>query len=99
MDFTALDTLFANSRFSPRLVRALRLHARKPVSFWFLLKESFDMKRLAIVAAVLLVAACTAREETPADTAAPALAPMPDTGMRMDTMPMDTARRTTQPRR
>jgi hypothetical protein len=50
------------------------------------------MKRLAIVAAVLLVAACTAREETPADTAAPALAPMPDTGMRMDTL-SDTLRR------
>jgi hypothetical protein len=61
--------------------------------FSFLFKESSDMKRLAIVAAVLLVAACTAREETPADTAAPALAPMPDTGMRMDTL-MDTLRDT-----
>jgi len=46
------------------------------------------MKRLAVVVAVLLIAACTAREEAPIDTAAPAMAPAPmpmDTGMRMDT--------------
>lgn len=46
------------------------------------------MKRLAVVVAVLLIAACTAREEAPADTAAPAMAPAPmpmDTGMQMDT--------------
>jgi hypothetical protein len=53
------------------------------------------MKRLAVVVAVLLIAACTAREEAPADTAAPAMAPAPapmpmDTGMRMDTGMMDT---------
>jgi len=43
------------------------------------------MKRLAVIAVVLSVAACTAKDETPADTAAapPAMAPAPaaDTGM------------------
>jgi hypothetical protein len=57
------------------------------------------MKRLAVVVAVLLVAACTAREEAPADTAGPAMAPAPmpmDTGMGMDTTMMgDTMRPTT----
>ena len=53
------------------------------------------MKRLALVAAVLSIAACTAREEAPVDTAAtpPAVAPAPaatDTGMKMDTMTKDT---------
>ena len=47
------------------------------------------MKRLALVAAVLAVAACTTKKEEPAtDTAAPAMAPAPattDTGMKMDT--------------
>jgi hypothetical protein len=50
------------------------------------------MKRLAVVAALLTVAACQAREEgAMSDTAAPAMAPAPaDTGMGMggDTMPM-----------
>jgi len=37
------------------------------------------MKRLALVAAVLALAACKTKEETPAagDTAAPAMAPAP----------------------
>jgi uncharacterized lipoprotein YajG len=51
------------------------------------------MKRLALVAAVLAIAACTTQEETPAvDTSAPAMSPAPvDTAMRMDTaMKMDT---------
>ena len=53
------------------------------------------MKRLALVA-VVLVAACSAKEEPKADTAAPAMAPAPaatDTGMRMDSAAakMDTA--------
>ena len=42
------------------------------------------MKRLAVVAALLMVAACQAREEgnTTSDTGAPAMAPAPaDTGM------------------
>lgn len=56
------------------------------------------MKRFAVVvAAVLFVSACQAREEAPVDTAAPAMAPAPapmDTGMMMpDTMPMDTTMR------
>lgn len=48
------------------------------------------MKRLALVAAVLALAACTAKKDDAAavDTSAPAMAPAPaamDTGMRMDT--------------
>ena len=48
------------------------------------------MKRLALVAAVLALAACTAKkdEAATADTSAPAMAPAPaamDTGMKMDT--------------
>jgi hypothetical protein len=53
------------------------------------------MKRLALVAAVLALAACKTKEETPLDTAAaPAMAPAPatDTTMKMDsTMKMDTS--------
>ncbi|HEX6049868.1 MAG TPA: hypothetical protein VFZ21_11395 [Gemmatimonadaceae bacterium] len=56
------------------------------------------MKRLALVAAVLALAACTTKEETPVDTtAAPAMAPAPadtaapmDTSMRMDSAMKDT---------
>jgi uncharacterized lipoprotein YajG len=47
------------------------------------------MKRLALVAAVLVLAACSKKDESAtADTSAPAMAPAPaamDTGMRMDT--------------
>ena len=47
------------------------------------------MKRLALVAAVLVLAACAKKDETPAaDTTAPAMAPAPaamDTGMKMST--------------
>jgi len=63
------------------------------------------MKRLALVAAVLALAACKTKEETPAaDTAAPpAMAPAPamdsakkDTAMKMDSaMKMDTAKKDT----
>ena len=54
------------------------------------------MKRLALVAAAVLVAACSTKEAPKTDTAAPAMAPAPaagDTGMRMDSaaMKMDTA--------
>jgi hypothetical protein len=45
----------------------------------------FDMKRLALVAAVLALAACTKKDEAPVDTGA-AMAPAPaamDTGMKM----------------
>ena len=56
------------------------------------------MKRLALVAAVLAVAACSTKETPKADTAAPAMAPAPaaapaDTGMKMDSAAakMDTA--------
>lgn len=53
------------------------------------------MKRLALVAVVLL-AACSTKETPKADTAAPAMAPAPammDTGMKMDSAAarMDTA--------
>ena len=43
------------------------------------------MKRIALVAAVLILAACTKKDETPVDTGA-AMAPAPaamDTGMKM----------------
>ena len=63
------------------------------------------MKRLALVAAVLALAACKTKEETPAtDTAAPpAMAPAPaidsakkDTAMKMDSaMKMDTTKKDT----
>ena len=47
------------------------------------------MKRLALVAAVLVLAACTAKKDDAAiDTSAPAMAPAPaamDTGVRIDT--------------
>jgi hypothetical protein len=51
------------------------------------------MKRLALVAAVL-VAACSTKETPKADTAAPAMAPAPavaDTGMKMDSTAKDTS--------
>lgn len=49
------------------------------------------MKRLAVVVVVLLIAACTARNEEPIDTAGAMMAPAPmpmDTGMMMDTSMM-----------
>ena len=56
------------------------------------------MKRLALVAAILAVTACTAKKDDTAaatDTAAPAMAPAPaatDTGMKMaDTTMKDSA--------
>ncbi len=53
------------------------------------------MKRLALVAAVLVIAACSTKETPKADTAAPMMAPAPmaDTGMKMDSAAakMDTA--------
>lgn len=60
------------------------------------------MKRLALVAAVFALTACSTKEEAPADTAAattPAMAPAPaDTGMVMDTgMKMDTTTPPTTP--
>ena len=52
------------------------------------------MKRLALVAAVL-VAACSTQEKPKADTAAPAMAPAPavaaDSGMKMDSTAKDTS--------
>ena len=46
------------------------------------------MKRLALVAAAVLVAACSTKEAPKTDTAAPAMAPAPapdaDTAMKMD---------------
>lgn len=51
------------------------------------------MKRIALVAAIFAVAACSKADETPAmDTTTPAMAPAPamtDTGMKMDSMRMD----------
>ena len=58
------------------------------------------MKRIALVAVVLVLAACTKKDEAPVDTGA-AMAPAPaamDTGMKMmdtTTMPVDTAMKDT----
>ena len=53
------------------------------------------MKRLALVAAAVLVAACSTKETPKADTAAPAMAPAPavaaDSGMKMDSTTKDTS--------
>jgi hypothetical protein len=57
------------------------------------------MKRLALVAAVLVLAACAKKDDaTVADTSAPAMAPAPAA---MDTMPMPaaTSTPTSTPRR
>ena len=56
------------------------------------------MKRLALVAAVLALAACTAKkDEAAVDTSAPAMAPAPaamDTGMMMrDSMMRDSVKK------
>jgi hypothetical protein len=58
------------------------------------------MKRIALVAAIFAVAACTKTESTPAtDTTTPAMAPAPatDTGMKMDSAAMDTTKATKTP--
>jgi hypothetical protein len=58
------------------------------------------MKRIALVAVVLVLAACTKKDEAPVDTGA-AMAPAPaamDTGMKMvdsTTIPVDTAMKDT----
>jgi len=54
------------------------------------------MKRLALVAAVLVIAACSTKETPKADTAAPAMAPAPvvtDSATKLDSAAakMDTA--------
>lgn len=61
------------------------------------------MKRLALVAAVLVIAACTTQKDEPAtDTAAPAMAPAPattDTAARMDSAATDSAAKADSARR
>jgi uncharacterized lipoprotein YajG len=47
------------------------------------------MKRLALVAAVLVLAACSTQEKPAADTAAPAMAPAPAPAMSADSMSHD----------
>lgn len=59
------------------------------------------MKRLALVAAVLAIAACSKGDNAATDTSKPAMAPAPattmDTGMKMDTSMkmMDTTKKDT----
>ena len=58
------------------------------------------MKRIALVAAFLALAACAKKDETPVDTGA-AMAPAPaamDTGMKMDTTMKDTTAKDTTKR-
>ena len=63
-------TFHAAYEFRALLVRA-RTYAEEPDPF-----QEIYMKRLALVA-VVLVAACSAKEEPKADTASPAMAPAP----------------------
>jgi uncharacterized lipoprotein YajG len=77
----------------------MRPRARTGDLFHVCLKE-IVMKRLALVAAILALAACTSKkdEAATADTSAPAMAPAPaamDTGMKMDTTASTTASTTT----
>jgi hypothetical protein len=72
------------------------MRARTNASFPQDHTQEIHMKRLALVAAAVLVAACSTKEAPKTDTAAPAMAPAPaaaDTGMKMDSaaMKMDTA--------
>jgi len=74
------------------------MRARTNASFPQDHTQEIHMKRLALFAAVLAVAACSTKEAPKTDTAAPAMAPAPapaaaDTGMKMDSaaMKMDTA--------
>ena len=56
------------------------------------------MKRIALVAAVIALAACTKKDEAPVDTGA-AMAPAPaamDTGMKMDSAAAPAAMDTTK---
>ncbi len=57
------------------------------------------MKRLAIVAAVLFIAACRTENRTEVtDTSAPAMTPAPaDTGAKMDTTPKSDTTKATRP--
>ena len=69
-----------------------RERARTNASFTETHQEKY-MKRLALVA-VVLVAACSTKETPKADTAAPAMAPAPaaaaDSGVKMDSTAKDT---------
>jgi uncharacterized lipoprotein YajG len=59
-------------------------------------KEIGNMKRLAIVAAVLVLAACTAQREEAAVDTLPDMAPAP-APVTPDTLPTDTVPRDTTP--
>ena len=93
----ALDTEPRIPNFSRRRCRAQhRVHG--PSRRSTLNTQEIYMKRLALVAAVVLVAACSTQEK-PADTAAPAMAPAPamsaDTSMAHDSAmaAMDTTKK------
>ena len=94
----AIDLLLTpklrNLSFTPPTGHTMR--ARTNASFPQDHTQEIHMKRLALVAAAVLVAACSTKEAPKTDTAAPAMAPAPaatDTGMKMDSaaMKMDTA--------
>jgi hypothetical protein len=90
----ALDTAAQKSKFhaanrAPHRVRGPTRHFSK-ANF-----QEIHMKRLALVAAVLVAAACSTKETPKADTAAPAMAPAPamgaDSSMKMDSTAKDTS--------
>jgi hypothetical protein len=78
-------TFHAACEFRALLVRA-RTYAEEPDPF-----QEIYMKRLALIAAVLAVAACAKSENANKDTTTPAMAPAPapaattDTTAKMDT--------------
>ena len=77
-------TFHAACEFRALLVRA-RTYAEEPDPF-----QEIYMKRLALIAAVLAVAACAKSENVNKDTTTPATAPAPapaatDTAAKMDT--------------
>jgi cell division protein ZapA (FtsZ GTPase activity inhibitor) len=81
--------MFHAANRAPHRVRGPTRHFLKSNS------QEIHMKRLALVAAVLAVAACSTKETPKADTAAPAMAPAPamgsDTAMKMDSTARDTS--------
>jgi len=95
---SALDMQIGAPHFSRRRLPGTAPRARTIATFHSDHPQEIYMKRLALVAAVVLVAACSTQEK-PADTAAPAMAPAPamsaDTGMAHDSAmaAMDTTKK------
>lgn len=95
----ALDTEISGPNFFTPPLPGTASRARNP-RHPLMITQEIHMKRLALVAAVVLVAACSTQEK-PADTTAPAMAPAPamsaDTTMAHDSAmaAMDTTKKDT----